>query len=182
MSDGMKTSLSRWGVPLLMLLVGAAMLSLSRMDVLVAGGSDSLVAIFRPPYWAQLLALILLPVSSFVALRPGRGRWNWAGRAVLLPVALFAYVLSLHAVSLDSRDTSVHDIWGIWTVRRLIVEDEGFLRTDFSLKSASLLSVQGDHGQSLEIFLGIPPWNIDGKSILSYPALLPVESPELDEP
>jgi hypothetical protein len=181
MRNEMRTAL-RWGLSILVLLLGATMLHVSRMDVLVARGSDSMVSVFRPPYWAQLLAVLLLPVSTFAALRPrGNGRWSGAFRVALISIALFAYAFSLHAVSLDARDGSVNDVWGIWTVRSLLFSDEGFPRTAFSTQPF-VLSVHGDKGERLNVFLGVPPWNIDGESILSYPSLLPAENSDLHGP
>jgi hypothetical protein len=175
MRNKMKTAL-RWGLSILVFLLGATMLYVSRMDMLVARGSDSMVSVFRPPSWAQLLAVLTLPIATFAALRPkGNGRWGRAFRVALLSMALLAYGFSLHAVSLDARDGSVNDVWGIWTVRSLFISDEGFPRAAFSMQPF-MLSVHGDKGERLNVFLGVPPWNINGESILADPGLLPAEN------
>ncbi|WP_120588344.1 hypothetical protein [Corallococcus sp. CA054B] len=171
----MKTAL-RWGLPILVFLLGATMLYVSRLDMLVARGSDSMVRVFRPPFWAQLLAVLILSVSAFTVLRPKiNGRWNGSSRVVFLFIALLANAFSLHAVSLDARDGSVNDVWGIWTVRSLFTSNEGFPREAFSVQPF-VLSVHGDNGKRLSVFLGVPPWNINGESILADPSLLPAEN------
>lgn len=150
--------------------VGAAMLSMVRTDLFVAGGSDSLSSFYRPPAWAQDLALAMLGVSVWGASRgSSRSRgasWLWG---LSLAVSLAAFAMSLRVLTMDGRKEQLRSVWLLWTTGAVPYRGEQGIPRSALTVGPLFLTVDDRQGGREWFFLGVLPWRVDAQALLAHP-------------
>ena len=167
---GVRMKLGIWsaGLGILIFLIGTLGIFVTRNDTIIARGSDSLTEIFRPPLWSQIFALLWL--TAAVGLTSGLDRRY---RAALILAGVATIAMSMHFVVLSGRDDTIREVLGVWTVRTVPLGPPE-TRTRRLLSQRGTLFIRYDDGiRRVDIFVGLPPWRIDSRPIISHPLLNP---------
>ena len=135
--------------------------------MLISGGSDSLTQIYGPPPWSQVLAILLLIAA--IALTGDLGKWY---RLACITGCILIFFMSVHLIVISGLSGDIREVLGIWTIRAFPYTS--FDRSRPLVSSSGPLLLRFDNGHQIaHIFLGIPPWQIDGDSIAKHPILNP---------
>lgn len=156
----MKTHL--WSVitGAVVLLVSGILISITREDLLMAGGSK-LVNIYCPPLWSQTLAMVLLVISIGLTAKLAVSK-----RVVVIIVTTVAFAMSVHCITISSDD--LREMWSIFVIRSLPLDEN--IPARISDQGVFFMHYE-DGVRTATIFLGVYPWRLDAMEISRDPLL-----------
>lgn len=150
---------------------------ISRQDFFIASGSEVLTTIFRPPWWSQLLAIFLFSTSLFITFFPFIRWLNWKSIRLLLITSTFMlYMMSIHSISICSRESQIKDVWGIFSIQAIPFDPVDGPNIDIRYQQHLFwIRFSNKTGKKIWIFLGIPPWQLNRHEILNDPMLIGIK-------
>jgi hypothetical protein len=173
----MLLTLLKWLTIAIMFSALSVLLYLSRIDFFIAAGSDVLTIIVRPAIWAQIMSLLLVPLTLYACLFFSFRKAMFVQCLALL-ISLFAFVLSIHSFVIDAKSGNFKDVWGPFEIQRMpfdFVEGPAHDVTyDTNLFWLTLYRGQ----ERIKIFLGIAPWRISADHVMRNPLMVNTQSHE----
>jgi hypothetical protein len=129
----------------------------SRVDFLVAAGSDvSAVIVRQPLLWQIVFLVVSLTALLGLLIAPRSPRRRYLASTFVVAFVLFA--LSLHTLLLNVRTNELCDVWGIFRVQSLPFKQTGDSRDDIrAQRGAVFVAFRNYDGETLRFFRGVYP-------------------------
>jgi len=140
-----------------------AIVTLNNSTLLVTG-SDIGVTMVRTPLVAQMFALLIMIVSTFVIIYDVFNLKK-IHYALIFLFSFMLFTLAMHNFVWNYTDKKVEDIWLLMTVQEIPTVTKS---ADVSCILGDIwLELEDNSGQKMNVFKGLYPWVLSKKDLLS---------------
>lgn len=163
-------ALLKWITMVIVFSALSGLLYLSRNDFFIAQGSDVLTMIVRPALWAQIVSLLLVPLTLYICLFISLRKVKFVQWLALI-ISLITFILGIHSFVIDAKAGNFRDVWGPFEIQRMPFDYVEGPANDVTYDT-NLFWLTLYRGQErIRIFLGITPWRIRADHVLRNPLM-----------
>jgi hypothetical protein len=172
-APGGRISLRAISTALVVAVVATIAWKISYDPIWIAGGSDALTTVYRPPAWAAGTALLALVASVFLVVQKPAFLRGAVPRLAIVAITAMCMAFGLHAVVVDGREPSraeLRELWGPF-VARTFRFNAGDGLAMIRRESRWNVCLRDSREREGCLFLGVSPFRIDPESLLAHPLL-----------